>query len=279
LRQLLLVVVLVAASFLGGVFVNGPGLRWAQAQVLRSFGLGDASEIASVDLPAAANPEPIANGSGPAQPVTAMTQGSLDRMSKAGAPDEHPERRASDRRASAPARAQVEEATLGSPPPQLPSPSGMSPLAAAKPASVARASLAQDVTAAGARSVPARKSPATDSAVAPVASDSPGPRAPSTARAASSAVPSFQSSAAQMSVMDRGDEWAALERKMQALGVSRFVIEGQPGDRVTFSCLIPLAGSHAVAQRFEAEGDDLIQVTHAALRRITLWQATGAQSR
>ena len=39
-----------------------------------------------------------------------------------------------------------------------------------------------------------------------------------------------------------GDDWAALGRKMQALGVSRFTIEGQPGGPVVFSCLIPLAG-------------------------------------
>ena len=32
MRQLFLVVVLVAASFLGGAFVNGPGLQWAQTQ-------------------------------------------------------------------------------------------------------------------------------------------------------------------------------------------------------------------------------------------------------
>ena len=50
MRQAILVVVLVAASFLGGAFVNGPGLRWAQTRVLRSLGLSDGGEIASVDL-------------------------------------------------------------------------------------------------------------------------------------------------------------------------------------------------------------------------------------
>ena len=51
---------------------------------------------------------------------------------------------------------------------------------------------------------------------------------------------------------------------MQALGVSRFTIEGQPGGRVVFSCLIPLAGRQAVAQRFEAEGKDAFQAARAA---------------
>jgi hypothetical protein len=74
--------------------------------------------------------------------------------------------------------------------------------------------------------------------------------------------------------VDATEAWAIVERKMQSLGVSRYTIEGQPGDRVVFSCLIPLAGRQAVAQRFEAEGDDMIQAAQAALRRITLWRAT-----
>jgi hypothetical protein len=62
---------------------------------------------------------------------------------------------------------------------------------------------------------------------------------------------------------------------MQALGVSRFTIEGQPGGPVVFSCLIPLVpGRQAVAQRFEAEGPDVFHAAQAALRRIALWRAT-----
>ena len=63
-------------------------------------------------------------------------------------------------------------------------------------------------------------------------------------------------------------------RKMQSLGVSHYTIDGQPGDRVVFSCLIPVAGRQAIAQRFEAEGDDILQAAQATLRRITLWRAT-----
>ena len=73
------------------------------------------------------------------------------------------------------------------------------------------------------------------------------------------------------------DDWATLARKMQAMGVSRFTIEGQPGGRVVFSCLIPLAGRQAVAQRFEAEGEDALQAARAALRRVALWRAAQPQ--
>src|SRR5437763_12911607 len=66
-RQVVLVIVLVAASFLGGAFVNGPGLRWAQTQLLGSLGLGEGDEIASVDLKGAASPE--ATPADPARPA------------------------------------------------------------------------------------------------------------------------------------------------------------------------------------------------------------------
>jgi hypothetical protein len=61
---------------------------------------------------------------------------------------------------------------------------------------------------------------------------------------------------------------------MQSLGVSHYTMDGEPGGRVVFSCLIPLAGRQAVTQRFEAEGDDMVHAAQAALRRIALWQAT-----
>jgi hypothetical protein len=74
------------------------------------------------------------------------------------------------------------------------------------------------------------------------------------------------------------EEWAILERRMQSLGITQFTIEGVPGGRVFFSCLIPLAGRQAVAERFEAEGDDVLQTARAAMRRIALWRATQSSS-
>lgn len=69
-------------------------------------------------------------------------------------------------------------------------------------------------------------------------------------------------------------DWAEIRRKMTALGVSRYGIEGEPNGRVRFHCVIPLAGRRAVAQQFEAEGDDDLQAAEAALRRVALWRAT-----
>ena len=50
MRQFFLVILLVAAAFSGGAFVNGPGLQWVQTRALRSLGLNKVGEIASVDL-------------------------------------------------------------------------------------------------------------------------------------------------------------------------------------------------------------------------------------
>ena len=60
MRQVLFVVVMVGAAFLGGAVVNGPGLRWVQARLLDYMGLQDGGEIASIDLAQA--------GSDPADP-------------------------------------------------------------------------------------------------------------------------------------------------------------------------------------------------------------------
>jgi hypothetical protein len=65
---------------------------------------------------------------------------------------------------------------------------------------------------------------------------------------------------------------------MRALGVAHYEFEGEPGGRVRFRCVIPLAGRHAVGQQFEAEGDDEIEAAQMALRRITLWRATDTPS-
>ena len=73
-------------------------------------------------------------------------------------------------------------------------------------------------------------------------------------------------------------DWGALRHKMQSLGVTRYMIEGEPGGRVVFWCLIPLAGRQAVSQRFEGEGDDEFQAAQTAIRRIALWRATRSSS-
>src|SRR5271166_2431587 len=51
MRQFVFVIVMIAAAFVGGAVVNGPGFRWVQARLLDYMGLKNGGEIASVDLP------------------------------------------------------------------------------------------------------------------------------------------------------------------------------------------------------------------------------------
>ena len=71
-------------------------------------------------------------------------------------------------------------------------------------------------------------------------------------------------------------DWVDLRRRLNAAGVSRYWAEGTPGGPCTFRCVIPTAGGRALAQHFEAEGDDDLRAAEAALRRIALWKATEA---
>src|SRR3954447_25660580 len=68
MRQAVFVVVMVAAAFLGGAAVNGPGVRWVQARLLEYLGVKE-GEIASVDLPEA--PAETADSRDPGAPATA----------------------------------------------------------------------------------------------------------------------------------------------------------------------------------------------------------------
>jgi hypothetical protein len=101
--------------------------------------------------------------------------------------------------------------------------------------------------------------------------------APAAANApAAHSEPSTATAASHASTSEKAD-WSSIQKKMQTLGVTRFTLEGEPGGRVVFSCLIPLAGRQAVSQRFEAEGDDVVSAALAALRRVSLWRAAERQ--
>lgn len=283
MRKAILVIVLVAASFLGGAFVNGPGLQWAQTRLLRSFGSSNGGEIASVDLEGTGSPETISGGSGPAKVVAEMTQSPLSSLA---AEDDSSEEDASDHHSPSQFKSKSKYDGPGPSEFQLPTPSSPSSTKVAralakKPAGAGAPSDPQVTPASSASPLSASRVPAISSPqVTPAILDSLAALLPSTPPVSGSPSPSSSPPrSAPKPVRDGGDEWAVLESKMQTLGVSRFTIEGKPGGRVVFACLIPLAGRQAVTQRFEAEGDDMAQAAHAALRRIGLWRATQAVSK
>jgi hypothetical protein len=68
--------------------------------------------------------------------------------------------------------------------------------------------------------------------------------------------------------------WTAMHRRFQALGITRYWIEGEPTGTVRFRCVVPHAGQKAISQQFEGEGADDFAAAEAALRRLALWKAT-----
>ncbi len=251
MRQAILVVGLISASFLGGVFVNGPALNWAQTRVIRSLGLHESAEIASVNLRPTPDAqinsdasqsgmakdslqEPIA----PAPTVFGSKETSADRATahQAGT---HSNSRGEKTSQSAVMTPQTTQ------PPKL--------LSTLDPAlSIAMLESAKLSTADATSGLP-------EVAAAPDKTGSVRNQALSGSRT-------------------RQDSWAGLQETMKSLGVTRFQIEGEPGNRVLFSCLIPLAGRQAVSQRFEADGEDVISAAQSALRRVALWRAAQAQA-
>lgn len=282
-RQALLVIVLIASSFLGGAFVNGPGLRWAQTRLLRSLGLNGESEIASVDLTPAAAPAGVGDSTDPPKPASEPMLEPLALAPTVLAEDGSSQKVPSDHRNASssklhekPGDGTSSKAEAGLPLPVTPplSVAGATGSPSNGSASKRPASPDSEVRPAGAS--PGRMN-SSDSKVEPALLDSLGTLLPSISSPPPEPLSSpATSSSPPASKLTRSvsDDWIVLQQKLQALNVSRFTIEGEPSGRVLFSCLIPLAGRQAVTQRFEAEGDDMIQAVQATLRRIALWHAT-----
>lgn len=286
MRQVLFVIAVVGAAFVGGAVVNGPGFRWAQERLLVYMGLQDGGEIASIDLPPAPGEAPVANvanvatAEGPAtEPLVkepeVRTAPTLDPNARRagherqalsqGVPAPKAEPRATEPFAETDADAQEPAADGASGAPAL-----LGALAGA---------LKQAAPPPGAADGPT-KAPEPE----PEPGDAPAPLDPSVAPALlASPAPSDSAPASASAPKDDASsgasgDWAELRRSLGDQGVTRYSIEGEPGGRVVFVCLIPLAGKQAVSQRFEAEGDDEFQAARAALRRINLWRAAQAES-
>jgi hypothetical protein len=267
-RQIFLVVILVAAAFAGGAFVNGPALQWAQNQVCRSFGWHE-GDIASIDLKVDSGLDQTPNRTPTSTPdANQLEQPSAPVPSLVANRDEvsvQPSAKQSGRILHEP---QSKSATESSPQTALGSPQVASRLKSpVKPPAILDTNI----------------KPAHGPAVTVVPSDLPvnAGAAHAIFNALSDLTPldkpldaSLPAAAStSKGVNEQHDDWEIIMRKMQTLGVSRFTVEGETGGRVIFSCLIPLAGRQAVTQRFEAEGTDAIQAAHATFRRISLWRS------
>ena len=278
-RKAVLVVVLVAASFSGGAFVNGPGLQWIESRLLRSFGLNNGGEIASVDLKPAVGSERSLDELRPAKQGTSILEGPRAPMPSVLTENESSQRDDFDHPSALGTRpksnsvgSDVEPTVPSLMKHPIPVSKGPAQHAALADRNVKQASVSS-------RPVSSGDSERPDPSANPDILDTLAALLPSNPESAASHLPSSPSTSlptasTQKPFVDGSNNWAVLERKMQSLGVSHYIIEGQPGERVVFSCLIPLAGRQAITERFEAEGDDMVQAAQAALRRVTLWRAT-----
>jgi hypothetical protein len=334
MRQTLFVVVMVAAAFLGGALVNGPGLRWVQARLLDYLGLQDGGEITSIELPQPASnaaelgqeaPSPAGAQPGAQRPVST----SSSQLAKNGQPrlGQKSSTQPTHRTAPELASSQVPSASPSPPTRPLPLPA-LVPEPAASQLPDLRGKPKQSLKKLSVREtpgtpenqikklgdkgtptvqrqenqtpepIPAPLDPEVGTAL--LASRSPVGLAPGPVEPAKpepiplesglERLPS-QTLTAAGTVRERSSApsapeaaWVALRKKLQALGVTHYAIEGEPGGQVSFWCLIPLAGRQAVSQRFEGKGDDEFHAAQAAIRRIMLWQAarslaSGAEAR
>jgi len=348
-RHVLFALVLVGASFLGGAFVNGPGLKWLQAKVLGHAGLGD--DVPTLSLPAsvasdaepdlspkpsssstitqnagsatksssskgdvptaqkssnaslaskgnagAPKPEPsppptvenksslgnmlgslLSFGDSVSSAKTASTQGAkTEPVSKSGSTSSQSTFSAKSTKPIALASREVKSGSGGTDPASLPvlDPQTLPP-GAGRPAPL-DPSVTPAFLASLGSTPPGNASPTSGPAKIPVvqASASSEPRPLALPLPLSTEDGAGGGPAGNTDPASSRDEWGTIRQKLKMLGVTRYTIEGEPGGRVAFSCLIPLAGRQAVTQRFEAEGDDEIRAARATLRRIALWQAT-----
>jgi len=253
-RQVLLVIVLVGAAFGGGALVSGPGFRWAQEHLLDYMGLKDGGEIDTLEL----TPPPGAAKPGVAEPLAGPAAAKSAPATAASAPPPAPTPRATEPFTEAQATAPAPSPSPAADAPKAPAP--------AEPAQAAGAGMLGALNAMLTPPKAAEPAP-TDPALAP-SSLPPLEAAPGPAPAPAGTPPVAPSTP--------GGEWAEVRRKLDSAGVSRYTIEGEPGGRVVFACLIPLAGKQAVSQRFEAEGEDEFQAAQSVLKRINLWRASHA---
>jgi hypothetical protein len=280
LRKALLAVALVGASFAGGAAVNGPGLRWALSLVggvpdedgsipilddeLKKTRLDDSDlsvqsdstdpklttrdvKDADAELEPDSKPKPDAVSLSEPEPKDPLPITKAQVRSPVPEPIDVP--------APPPpltSRPEPDPATVADPSdPERPVPTDLS---STEPAPFSLPNSEPDGATTAQPGEPSRLDPAVSPAV-----HQPEPPEPLASPDAGN-----------------GPSWTDLGRRMADMGVSRYLIEGEPGGPARFRCTVPLPGQRAVAQQFEAEGDSALAAAESALKRVALWKATEA---
>jgi hypothetical protein len=277
-RQAILIAVLVGAAFLGGAVVNSTGVQWVQSRVLRMLGLKNGGEIAAVDLESSGNGPIGLEAPESLERPTASSSSSAPSVPEVSSEEPFPKKDPSKDGIEVKPGPQISRGGPGlerSPDTILPSATSARPVT--KSSSGATDLVDHNVVRAGGSARPqlsfGPSPPETGGTRAQTPSNSPSAVLPGESSVKLDAKPG-PSQVERESTRFTAQEWASVESRMQTLGVSRFTAEGKPGGPITFACFVPLAGRQAISERFEAEGEDVIQAAKAVLRRIVLWRAT-----
>ncbi|MDE2508227.1 MAG: hypothetical protein KGM43_13515 [Planctomycetota bacterium] len=271
--KMMFAVALVAASFAGGVFVNGPGLQWAKSCVETRLGhalWGNDDDEKPVE---ASNPPLIKEPTVVAGESERVGASRVPDTSKASVLPNTDSRRSKNR--VQPAGGRADGLSAGGDlkaiaPPDVLEPAPLEPL---NPPPRLQTSRGADRGVAPAKSREAGTGdPAVVTAALPKTQEAP------TASKISS-LPTSASPADSGSAHDPAAGWSLLRTRMKKLGVTRYGVEGTPDGQARFHCVVPIAGDGAVAQHFEAEADDAWRAADITLKRIALWRAAESATR
>jgi hypothetical protein len=309
MRQVIAITVITVAAFLAGWMGSGLGVKWMQARLIDYMGLKDGGEISSIELP-----PPIVHPSESCKPASFPIAGETNKnstsvsttLTKGSKETQNLQVKAiAGREVKVPTtqRQERDSKLSGNTSGAIIQRERFSPLSSAGPDSKAvTLSVGAEDQRGSTMGVPlpetppAPLDPSVGSAV--LASLTPSPSlpldepqvkdirlevAPSSGRSSTSSHLRPHSNLPARSErreepLDGGKDWLILQKKMKMLGVTRFTIDGSPGGRVSFVCVIPLAGRQAISERFEAEGESAFQAAEAVMRRISLWQVSKAPS-
>lgn len=241
MRNALFAILLVAASFAGGAFINSPAMSWVKTALTPPSPSSTSGEK-SADTPSV-TVDPV-----PSAPLPLLASQQPTQELPRSRPEASARRDPAVDRAMNPAVSTSSD-RLNPSFPEIPAPiSELPPIPQAEPQAIL---------------IP---KPAANSW-----EDAPG-SAPATA--AIGGQPSKRGTPVVNIANPRSGDWVTLRKQLAAHGVARYRIEVDLEGKARFSCVIPFPSSKSVGQHFEAESDDEFLAAETVLKRIMLWKAS-----
>ena len=254
MRWFMLIVILMAAAFIGGAILNSVNPTWGRSWLLRNLGLKDRGEISSIDLPPLSSTPTSGPGEGRNPTGISSLPKSLQEPSLPPSQRQPLKKKVSSGGIQPPSR-----------PGSVPKPQGD------LTSSVDQASKTSPPN------VPAPTLPmANDKAqqISPLQTTDPLASSPKVDSSLQSATSLRDSENGTGHIGELNPDWGTLRQKLQVLGVKQYVIKGSPAGEATIIVSVPLAGQQAKLENLEVVGVNEFEAVRKAIRRITLLQAS-----